>query len=286
MLGIEPIDCAPVDVVESPFSPEGGLRWTDEMERKVLPLLKGRAGQVRLRFKLDGKPVSFTALAFSKPGKSGTWQLRVIVLEMGRGVLSASALFRLDGNGLRVGGISGSARSRVFRGFFRSRELLEWGIKDWMAEVDAWAEEGCPSVRKAVKDGTVGGGRMPNKNEPPNPSFSKPIVPQSNSVGQSLVPIIAIVSILLLALVFTRGGYVNLLLAVGAFLGAGRCVLGVIADLFSFRDYNYVPHWKGIGFKLGAAVGLIAFAIMILPQPEAMHNRTGKFCIEARSNRC
>jgi len=80
-------------------------------------------------------------------------------------------------------------------------------------------------------------------------------------------PMLALSAILLFTPI---GGYINYFLSGTFVLLAIYLFFSGVAEIFSFRDWNYWPHWLGILKRLGGAFALIALIItiqLILPPP-------------------
>lgn len=103
-------------------------------------------------------------------------------------------------------------------------------------------------------------------------------------------PILVSVCVLT-AFVFTPlGGIANAILIGLGGLVAALLLLSAAVNLFSFGDYSYVPFWKEIGLKIGGALALLLFLVLlqgVLPRPPAWLTRSADTeCMPSRSNPC
>jgi hypothetical protein len=105
--------------------------------------------------------------------------------------------------------------------------------------------------------------------------------------GNWILPVVGVLALLLFTPI---GGIINFIFIGAAMLGALALAGWAALDLLSFRDYNYLPHWKGIGLKIAGVVGLLLFAITlkaVLPSPPAsLLTNHDDYCVETRSNPC
>ena len=86
------------------------------------------------------------------------------------------------------------------------------------------------------------------------------------NVVRIAAPVLAVGVILLSTPI---GGNVNFVNSGLLGVGAIHLFFTAAAEIFSFRDWNYWPHWKDIMMRLGGAFALFAIIQMILPPPRS-----------------
>ena len=149
---MRPSDLVIVDLSEAPFSPENWPIWTDEMDRKVLPVLFGStAGQFRdnvtIRFSLMGIPTLGTAVFHVMEGNPRTWHMRVVIFPI-KGDKPHAATFQFHFPGEDALDFEGRRKmhprlpvTKEFHGVYRSQSEIQDAVAVYARRIDQEAEQ-------------------------------------------------------------------------------------------------------------------------------------------------
>lgn len=139
-----------VDLNEAPIAPDNWPTWTNEMERKIFPVLSQHTGKnfrdnVTIRFPLRGVPTFGTAVFRIMEGNPRHWQMRVTILPVNDNQHAARLYFHFPGEDP----LDASGRPRMYprlpftkeyHGVCRSHSEVQEVIANCASRVDEEAE--------------------------------------------------------------------------------------------------------------------------------------------------